>query len=53
MGDEDPNTITGDKGCYYKCCSDRNPQICSETITVPIEQSGTVSCSEGAYLVAV
>jgi hypothetical protein len=41
-----------DEGCRYKCCSDRNPQICSETVTVSVEQSGSVSCSSGSHLVS-
>ncbi|WP_123966747.1 bacteriocin-like protein [Chryseobacterium phosphatilyticum] len=47
------NVKGGDEGCSYKCCSDRNPQICSGSVTVPIEQSGSVSCSSGSHLVAV
>ncbi|WP_442340152.1 bacteriocin-like protein [Chryseobacterium gossypii] len=42
-----------DTGCSYKCCSNVNPQICSATVTVPVEESGSVSCAEGSHLVAV
>ncbi|MDQ1858907.1 hypothetical protein [Chryseobacterium sp. WLY505] len=48
-----PFQPSGDTGCSYKCCSDRNPQVCSATVTVSVEQSGSVSCSEGSHLVAV
>ncbi|MCS4305560.1 bacteriocin-like protein [Chryseobacterium sp. BIGb0232] len=50
-GGESPNVLTADEGCSYKCCSDRNPQICSATVTVSVEQSGTVSCAAGSHLV--
>lgn len=45
-----PFSPSEDTGCSYKCCSDRNPQICSKPITVSVEDSATVSCSAGSHV---
>lgn len=48
-----PSQPSEGTGCSYKCCSDKNPQLCSKTITVSVEQSGSVSCSSGSHVVPV